>query len=700
VVHVFDVSQTDGEPLSVIEVPVVTGEDSRPLFDLGVQYCARNKLSFIPEPKEPVRPETMGYFQPLSREIWVRGGVPQNQQTKSLFHEIAHSRASDKYGPGAEVLAESVAFAVCDHYGFDTGARSFPYVATWAGDVKVLKEKLDQIRMLTKEIIDEITNLAGMREAGWNTAGLACVFCGQLVPPGVNPEEWAGGHVRNVHPQDERRLVSIYEYIPYVSFLIVVGHDFPFRLDALEKLKPYTILQVHDDGDLTVRSAGKEWIVSTEGKAFINYKLGEGKMKHFEFTVVLSGYGKNQEEAWNDAVASFTDDPGSSGDSKEIKEENVEDPGKRGERGVMGGYKVRQVREGNESKLQLVIHDKEIVAEGELHPVGLTGHPDYYGLFSFTLDAIKHGYSTAKNRMQDPVLEDVMDTEELAEEILPYLMDYPGDWLSLEEIKDILKKAKSFQYKPTDKQLVKALNELEGDGQVLTREADEVKPKRWTALSGGESEDGDYDDPAMADRGDKLRMIQDIIKLEITIEGSHWSPGAIEKRSWQLGKLTLVELEKIWRPMLPKKLELEQAIEINSRKALGMPAYTRDPGVEAFLQAESPKEIEVFNSTVVKHYREKTAFHQSSFRVVKGKGTLVYLGCLKTHKWDGKVCSGSQTLETTIAKKTPGVMKEVKKLAGMGIKVTYYAKEGVTPRANDVIMTEIAEAIGKAEPVS
>ena len=34
-------------------------------------------------------------------------------------------------------------------------------------------------------------------------------------------------------------------------------------------------------------------------------------MIHVIFTVHLSGYGKTVEDAWDDAVESFTDDPGS-----------------------------------------------------------------------------------------------------------------------------------------------------------------------------------------------------------------------------------------------------------------------------------------------------------------------------------------------------------------------------------------------------
>ena len=43
---------------------------------------------------------------------------------------------------------------------------------------------------------------------------------------------------------------------------------FPKRTEALEKLKGYDVIHVHDDGDLTVRSRGKFYVVTTEGQTF------------------------------------------------------------------------------------------------------------------------------------------------------------------------------------------------------------------------------------------------------------------------------------------------------------------------------------------------------------------------------------------------------------------------------------------------
>ena len=56
---------------------------------------------------------------------------------------------------------------------------------------------------------------------------------------------------------------------------------------------------------------------------------------------------------------------------------------------VMAEFTIREVREGNETKLQVVIHGDRVVAEGDLQPIGLTGHPLYSELFSIVLRLIK-----------------------------------------------------------------------------------------------------------------------------------------------------------------------------------------------------------------------------------------------------------------------------------------------------------------------
>jgi hypothetical protein len=47
-----------------------------------------------------------------------------------------------------------------------------------------------------------------------------------------------------------------------------LGRQFPKLKEALYKLGAYELVKVHDDGDLTVRARGKEYVVTTNGQVF------------------------------------------------------------------------------------------------------------------------------------------------------------------------------------------------------------------------------------------------------------------------------------------------------------------------------------------------------------------------------------------------------------------------------------------------
>jgi hypothetical protein len=91
------------------------------------------------------------------QNIWVRPEESRAQQLKTLLHEVAHYYSEGVFRiprSDAETIAESVAFTIGAHYGFDTGARSFPYVAVWSKDKKVLEANLASIRKVSEKIFD------------------------------------------------------------------------------------------------------------------------------------------------------------------------------------------------------------------------------------------------------------------------------------------------------------------------------------------------------------------------------------------------------------------------------------------------------------------------------------------------------------------------------------------------------------------
>ena len=156
VVYVFDLNQTEGKPLPEFEVPVLTGEVNEKLFAglLDLMKAKSVPVSFESEPH--LGPAIKGRYSPTTG-IWVRPEEPRAQQLKTLTHESAHYYTEGVFHvprQDAETIAESAAYVVGAHYGFDTGVRSFPYVALWARDKKVLDKNLEAIRKVATAILE------------------------------------------------------------------------------------------------------------------------------------------------------------------------------------------------------------------------------------------------------------------------------------------------------------------------------------------------------------------------------------------------------------------------------------------------------------------------------------------------------------------------------------------------------------------
>jgi len=157
VVHVFDVSQTDGKPLPEFEVPALTGEADETLLSSVMRLAEAQGVDVSFESRPYQDPAVKGMYS--GKSIWVRPEESRAQQLKTLLHEMAHYYSEGVFRMSrrsAETIAESVAFTVGAHFGFDTGARSFPYVALWAEDKKILEQNLADIRKVSTKIIDAL----------------------------------------------------------------------------------------------------------------------------------------------------------------------------------------------------------------------------------------------------------------------------------------------------------------------------------------------------------------------------------------------------------------------------------------------------------------------------------------------------------------------------------------------------------------
>ena len=179
VVTVFDVSQTEGKEIPDIAVSELTGS----VEQYQDFFAALEKASPVPIVFENIEGGAHGYYHLEEKRIAIDEGMSELQTLKTAIHEIAHAKlhAIDKDAPATEqavrpdhrtreVQAESVAYAVCQHYGLDTSDYSFGYVAGWSSgrELSELKASLETIRKAANELItdidDHLTQLQQERE--------------------------------------------------------------------------------------------------------------------------------------------------------------------------------------------------------------------------------------------------------------------------------------------------------------------------------------------------------------------------------------------------------------------------------------------------------------------------------------------------------------------------------------------------------
>lgn len=163
IVHVWDVSQTDGKELPDLGVNELTGDvrEYRKLFNALAGICPV-RMQF-----EDIQSGAKGYYNDAEKRIAIKDGMSQLQTIKTMIHEMAHQKlhAKEALDPDhptdrrtKEVEAESIAYTVCSRYGLDTSDYSFGYVAGWSSgkDTKELKASLERIRNTADEMITGI----------------------------------------------------------------------------------------------------------------------------------------------------------------------------------------------------------------------------------------------------------------------------------------------------------------------------------------------------------------------------------------------------------------------------------------------------------------------------------------------------------------------------------------------------------------
>ena len=152
--YVFDVSQTDGQPLP--EIGTVNGDPSEYREGLAKFVAAQGIVLEYSDEIAPARGMSEG------GKITLLPGQSPAEEFATLVHEIAHEmmhrdeRRSSTTTRVRETEAEAVAFVVCSAIGLQTGSAAQDYIGLYGGDAKLLSESLEYVQRTATQILNTI----------------------------------------------------------------------------------------------------------------------------------------------------------------------------------------------------------------------------------------------------------------------------------------------------------------------------------------------------------------------------------------------------------------------------------------------------------------------------------------------------------------------------------------------------------------
>lgn len=214
--NVFDVSQTEGK-----ELPKAINELTGDVKDYEDLYRAAKAVSIdnhVPISFEEIKREsTNGYYSPDENRIVISKGLKgQEQILKTIFHEMAHSdlhRGSNaQYGDDQyrkqELQAESVAYVVANHFGFDTSSYSFGYLAIWAKDKNGFEDMVEQLQVVQKEAKSLIDRMDAKLELVKNKTVTKDKFADKLQQAKEKSEQLGNQKAEAVKQVEEKKSLS------------------------------------------------------------------------------------------------------------------------------------------------------------------------------------------------------------------------------------------------------------------------------------------------------------------------------------------------------------------------------------------------------------------------------------------------------------------------------------------------------------
>ncbi|MDG8934370.1 PBECR4 domain-containing protein [Streptococcus pneumoniae] len=214
--NVFDVSQTEGK-----ELPKAIHELTGDVKDYEDLYRAAKAVSMdnqVPISFEEIKREsTNGYYSPDENRIVISKGLKgQEQILKTIFHEMAHADlhrgTNAQYGDDQyrkqELQAESVAYVVANHFGFDTSSYSFGYLAIWAKDKNGFEDMVEQLQVVQKEAKSLIDRMDAKLELVKNKTVTKDKFADKLQQAKEKSEQLGNQKAEAVKQVEEKKSLS------------------------------------------------------------------------------------------------------------------------------------------------------------------------------------------------------------------------------------------------------------------------------------------------------------------------------------------------------------------------------------------------------------------------------------------------------------------------------------------------------------
>ena len=214
--NVFDVSQTEGK-----ELPKAINELTGSVKDYEDLYRAAKAVSIdnqVPISFEDIKRESAnGYYSPDENRIVISKGLKgQEHILKTIFHEMAHSDlhrgTNAQYGDDQyrkqELQAESVAYVVANHFGFDTSSYSFGYLAIWAKDKNGFEDMVEQLQVVQKEAKSLIDRMDAKLELVKNKSVTKDKFADKLQQAKEKSEQLGNQKAEAVKQVEEKKFLS------------------------------------------------------------------------------------------------------------------------------------------------------------------------------------------------------------------------------------------------------------------------------------------------------------------------------------------------------------------------------------------------------------------------------------------------------------------------------------------------------------